>query len=85
MKYRHGRAGWKSVAIAAAAILAAAACNGCLYTLVPAMAGPSTTYPQPAAGQPAQSSQPSGDQTNQTNQPNQNKQQNGAAQSGAQP
>lgn len=85
MKYRECSEGRKSVAIAAAAILAAASCGGCLYTLVPALAGPSTTYPQPAAGQPAQTSQPSGDQTNQTNQPNQNKQQNGVTPNSAQP
>lgn len=62
------------MAIAGTAMLAAASCGGCLYTVIPAMAGPSTTYQQPA--QPAQ---PSNDQTNQ------NKQQNGAQQNGAPP
>jgi hypothetical protein len=42
-----------SVAIAGAAMLAAIVCGGCLYTIVPAMAGPSTTYPQAANKQPA--------------------------------
>jgi hypothetical protein len=85
---RHNRKGderWTSIAIAGAAMLAAAACSGCLYTVVPAMAGPSTTYQQPADSQSAaepspaaqsspapQASQPSNVQTNQ------NKPQNGA-------
>ncbi len=80
---------WMSVAFAGAAMLAATVCGGCLYTAVPAMAGPSTTYPQDANSQPAaqpspasQSSQPSNDQTNQSNQ---NKQQNGMPPNGAQP
>jgi hypothetical protein len=78
-----------SVAIAGAAMLAATVCGGCLYTIVPAMAGPSTTYPQAANSQPAaqpspvsQSSQSSNDQTNQSNQ---NKQQTGMPPNGAQP
>jgi hypothetical protein len=61
-----GRAGWKPIAIAAAAILGAALCAGCLYTIVPAMAGPSTTYPQSADSQP--SAAPSPQPSNQTNQ-----------------
>jgi hypothetical protein len=80
---------WMSVAIAGAAMLAATVCGGCLYTIVPAMAGPSTTYPQAANSQPAaqpspasQSSQSSNDQTNQSNQ---NKQQTGMPPNGAQP
>ena len=80
---------WKSIAIAGAAMLAAMACGGCLYTIVPSMAGPSTTYPQSANSQPAaqpspgsQSSQSSNDQTNQSNQ---NKQQTGMPPNGAQP
>jgi len=80
---------WMSVAIAVAAMLAATVCGGCLYTIVPAMAGPSTTYPQAANSQPAaqpspasQSSQSSNDQTNQSNQ---NKQQTGMPPNGAQP
>src|SRR5512146_239776 len=77
MKYRERGDGWRSIAIVTAAIVAAVACGGCLYTLVPAMAGPSTTYPQPAAGQPAQASQPS------TNQTSQNKQQGGTPPNGA--
>ncbi|MGA8567218.1 MAG: hypothetical protein WB580_05430 [Candidatus Binataceae bacterium] len=84
--------GWASMAIAGAAMLAATACGGCLYTAVPAMAGPSTTYPQPADGQPAaqsspasQASQPSQQSNDQTNQSNQNKQQNGMPPNGAQP
>lgn len=80
---RNGKNNWMSVAIGGAAILAAMACGGCLYTVVPAMAGPSTTYPQAANSQPAaQPSQPSNDQTNQSNQ---NKQQTGMPPNGAQP
>ena len=71
--------GWVSIAIAGAAILAAMVCGGCLYTLVPAMAGPSATYQQPAADQSSQSAQSSNDQTNQ------NKQQSGMPPNGAQP
>ena len=60
---KSGSAGWTPIAIAAAAILAAAVCAGCLYTIFPAMAGPSTTYPQSADSQPsaapAPGSQPS--------------------------
>jgi hypothetical protein len=83
------KSNWMSVAIGGAAILVAMACGGCLYTVVPAMAGPSTTYPQAANSQPAarpspasQPSQPSNDQTNQSNQ---NKQQTGMPPNGAQP
>jgi hypothetical protein len=72
---------WMSVAIAGAAMLAATACGGCLYTIVPAMAGPSTTYPQAANSQPE--AQPSSN--DQTNQSNQNKQQTGMPPNGAQP
>ncbi|MGH7914065.1 MAG: hypothetical protein ACREPW_05375 [Candidatus Binataceae bacterium] len=70
MKYqgRKRRDGWMSIAIAGAAILAAVACGGCLYTVIPAMAGPSTTYQQPADSQPAE---PANEQATQ------NKQQNG--------
>jgi hypothetical protein len=50
---------WMSVAIAGAAMLAATVCGGCLYTIVPAMAGPSTTYPQ-AANQSNQNKQQTG-------------------------
>ena len=50
---RKRRGGWRSIAVAGAAMVAAAACSGCLYTAVPAMAGPSTTYQQPADSQPA--------------------------------
>jgi hypothetical protein len=83
---------WMSVAIAGAAMLAATVCGGCLYTIVPAMAGPSTTYPQAANSQPAaqpspasQSSQSSQSSNDQTNQSNQNKQQTGMPPNGAQP
>jgi hypothetical protein len=86
---KNGKNDWRSVAIGGAAILAAMTCGGCLYTVVPAMAGPSTTYPQAANSQPAaqpspasQTSQPSNDQTNQSNQ---NKQQTGMPPNGAQP
>jgi hypothetical protein len=75
----NGNNGWMSMAIAGAAMLAAAACGGCLYTVIPATAGPSTNYHAPADNQPAQASQPSNDQTNQ------NKQQNGTPQNGAPP
>jgi hypothetical protein len=86
MKDRERREGWKSVAIAAASIMAAVTCGGCLYTLVPAMAGPSTTYPQPANGQPtnSQPTRASQQSPDQTNQPGQNKQQSGVAPNGAQ-
>ncbi len=57
-----------SMAVAGAALLAAALCGGCLYTVIPAMAGPSTTYQQPSDSQPAE---PANDQANQ------NKQQSG--------
>jgi len=81
----NGRA---SIAIAGAAMLAAAVCGGCLYTVIPAMAGPSTTYQQPADSQPVQTSQQS--QPTQTSQPSsdhtsQNKQQSGMPPNGAQP
>ena len=86
---KSGSESWASMAIAGAAMLAAMACGGCLYTIVPPMAGPSTTYPQSANSQPAaqpspgsQSSQSSNDQTNQSNQ---NKQQTGMPPNGAQP
>ena len=72
-----GRAGWKSIAIAAAAILGAALCAGCLYTIVPAMAGPSTTYPQSAESQPSAAPSPASQPSNQTSQ--------GAPTSGAAP
>jgi hypothetical protein len=68
---------WTSMAIAGAAMLAAAASGGCLYTVIPATPGPSTNYHAPADTQPAQSSQSSNDQTDQ------NKQQNGTPQNGA--
>jgi hypothetical protein len=74
-----------SIAIAGTAMLAAALCGGCLYTIVPAMAGPSTTYPQPANGQPAQASQSSQPSNGQPNQNGQNKQQTGMPPNGAQP
>jgi S-formylglutathione hydrolase FrmB len=87
MKYREAKTGRArksyggdgraiaSIAIAGAAMLAVALCGGCLYTAVPALAGPSTTYPQGTGSQPAQTAEPS--QT--TNDPtNQNKQQNTA-------
>lgn len=88
MKYQERKNGWASTAIAGAATLAATVCSGCLYTIVPAMAGPSTTYQQPADSQPAQTSQQS--QPVQTSQPssdqtNQNKQQNGMPPNGAHP
>jgi hypothetical protein len=87
-KYQGRGNGPASIAIAGAGMLAATLCGGCLYTIVPAMAGPSTTYQQPANSQPAQSSQ-----TSQTSQPsqqsgdqtNQNKQQNGAPPNGTPP
>jgi hypothetical protein len=79
MNIRNSNNGWMSMAIAGAAMLAAAACGGCLYTVIPATAGPSTSYHAPADNQPAQPSQPSNDQTNQ------NKQQNGTPQNGAPP
>jgi hypothetical protein len=82
---KRGKRAWMRIAVAGAAMMAAAACGGCLYTVIPAMAGPSTTYPQPAAGQPSQASQPSADQTNQTNPSDQNKQQNGMPPNGAHP
>ena len=86
---KNGKNDWRSVAIGAAAMLAATACSGCLYTVVPAMAGPSTTYPQAAnshpAAQPSPASQPSQPSNDQTNQSNQNKQQTGMPPNGAQP
>jgi hypothetical protein len=89
-KRKNGKNKWTSVAIAGAAIVAAGACGGCLSTIVPAMAGPSTTYPQSAdnqpAPQPSSASQPASQPANdQTNQSNQNKQQNGMPPNGAQP
>ena len=63
-----GSAGWRPIAIAAAAILGAALCAGCLYTIVPAMAGPSTTYPQSADSQPSPAPSPAAQPSNQTNQ-----------------
>jgi hypothetical protein len=74
---KKGRKGWMSMAIAGVAMLAAAASGGCLYTVIPATAGPSTNYHAPADNQPAQGAQPSNDQANQ------NKQQNGTPQNGA--
>jgi hypothetical protein len=74
---------WMSIAIAAAAILATAACGGCLYTAIPAMAGPSTNYQAPTDNQPSQPPQSSPQSSN--DQTNQNKQQNGAPQIGASP
>jgi len=73
------------MAIAGAAVLAATVCGGCLYTVVPAMAGPSTTYQQPADSQPAQSSQPAQASQQSNGQTNQNKQQTGMPPNGAQP
>jgi hypothetical protein len=64
-----------SIAIAGAAMLAMALCGGCLYTAVPALAGPSTTYPQGTGSQPAQTAEPSQTTNDQTNQ---NKQQSSA-------
>jgi len=43
-------------AAAAVAIVVAVLCAGCLYTLVPAMAGPSSTNPQAANSAAAQAS-----------------------------
>src|SRR5690348_11152704 len=71
MKYREAKTGRArksyggdgraiaSIAIAGAAMLAVALCGGCLYTAVPALAGPSTTYPQGTGSQPAQTAEPS--------------------------
>jgi len=42
------------------AVFAAAVCGGCLYTSIPAQAGPSAKYPRPAA---AQTAQPPNDQS----------------------
>jgi hypothetical protein len=67
---------WMSMAIAGAAMLAAAACGGCLYTAIPAMAGSTSSYHAPTDNQPSQPPQTSNDQTNQ------NKQQNTAPQGG---
>ena len=88
----NGKTIWASTAIAGAAMMAAAVCGGCLYTIVPAMAGPSTTYPQAGNNQPAAQPSPAS-QTSQASQPsqssndqnNQNKQQNGMPPNGAQP
>ncbi len=74
---------WTSMAIAGAAMLVAAASSGCLYTLIPATAGPSTNYHAPADNQPAQSSPSS--QPSANDQTNQNKQQNGTSQNAAPP
>lgn len=57
------------------AVIGAAACSGCLYTLIPAQGGPSSTYQQPAA---AQTEQRSGDRSNSKQQ-----QQTGTAQNPA--
>ena len=84
-KYRGRGNGLTSIAIAGAAMLAAALCSGCLYTIAPAMAGPSTTYQQPADSQSAQTSQPTQPSNGQTNQNGQNKQQTGMPPNGAQP
>jgi hypothetical protein len=70
------------IAIAAAAILGAAVCAGCLYTIVPAMVGPSTTYPQSADGPPSAAPSPASQTSNQTNQ---GAQTNSAAQGTAHP
>lgn len=78
-----GDNGLMSIAVAGAAILAATVCGGCLYTAIPAMAGPSTTYQQPAAGQ--QGSIPTAPAQQSTDQTNQNKQQTGIPPNGAQP
>ena len=57
MKHRDcARIASRSAAAAAVAILAAVLCVGCLYTLMPAMAGPSSTSPQPANSAAAQAS-----------------------------
>jgi len=88
----NGKTIWASMAIAGAAMMAATVCGGCLYTIVPAMAGPSTTYPQAGNSQPAAQPSPAS-QTSQASQPsqspndqsNQNKQQNGMPPNGAQP
>jgi hypothetical protein len=66
-----------------AGLFAAAACGGCLYSVIPAASGPSVNYHAPADNQPAQSSQPS--QPSTSDQANQNKQQSGTQQNAAQP
>jgi len=68
-------------------MLAAAASGGCLYTVIPATAGPSTNYHAPTDNQPAQPPQSSPQTSPQTSndQTNQNKQQNGTLPNGAQP
>jgi hypothetical protein len=78
-----GKNGWASMAIAGAAMLAATVCGGCLYTVVPAMAGPSTTYQQPADSQPAAQPSPASQASQSPN--DQNKQQNGMPPNGAHP
>jgi len=75
--------GWAPAAIAGAALLAAAVCGGCLYTIIPAMAGPSTTYQQSADSQPAAQPSPAPQATDPSN--GQNKQLNGMPPNGAHP
>ena len=72
--------GWMSLAIAGAAMLAAAACGGCLYTAIPVMAGSTASYHAPTDNQPSQPPQSSAQSPTQSSsdQTNQNKQQNGA-------
>ena len=78
--------GWAPAAIAGTALLAAAVCGGCLYTVIPAMAGPSTTYPQSADSQPAAQPSPASQATEPSQPPNdQNKQLNGMPPNGAHP
>ena len=55
---KSGWAGWPPIAFATATILGAVVCAGCLYTATPAMAGPSTTYPQTADSQPSAAPSP---------------------------
>ena len=72
-KIQKRRDGWASVAIAGASILSATVCGGCLYTAIPALAGPSTTYQQPAdqatqsQAQPSQASNEADGQSGQQN------------------
>ena len=74
---------WAPAAIAGAALMAAAVCGGCLYTIIPAMAGPSTTYSQSADSQPAAQPSPASQATVPSN--DQNKQLNGMPPNGAHP
>jgi len=60
------RAGWTPGAIVAVAIVAMALCAECLYTIAPAMAGPSTTYPQSADSQPSAAPSPASQPSSQS-------------------